>query len=204
MKLTAFCLFSILVTSCSLPTTVPEVTNPATAKSDTVNFPLQEAVILHDDGAVNVLLSYTRVISTDSSTNYLVLATYKGDKIGFDLRMPPEGKAIARLISLGQPSDDFLRILRTAYHQDPEKPSHFADTVNVVCLSMGAYVDSLKKNGQGDYTTTELNKLFLAPDDTTWEAECYLNIHLNDHCVELKEKESDYQQGIIHDLSRPH
>jgi hypothetical protein len=202
MKIIPFLFLSTLTTSCFSPPAAPGDSGQTAVKQDTVNFPLREAAIIHDDDMVDLQLPYTGVITTDSSIIYVVSATYKGAKIGFELQMPPNDKAVARLISLGQPSDNFLRVLRTAYQQDTGKTSHFADTVQVVCLSMGDYVDSLKKNGQGGYETMAMNKLFFAPDDSVWEAECYLNINPGEHCVEFKEKEPDYRQGIIHDLSK--
>jgi hypothetical protein len=160
-------------------------------------------MILHDEAAVNLRLPYTRLISTDSSKNYLVLAIYKGEKIGFELQMPSKGLVLAKLISIGQPSDNFLRVLQASYNQEVDKALYFADTVKVDCLSMGDYVDSLSKNGQSDYVTNQQYKLFFQSNDPNWEAECYLNIDPTNHWVELDEKESGYRKNIIRDLERP-
>ena len=171
-------------------------------KADTENFPMQAVAVVDQGGLKDLRLPYTRVIKTDTSRAYLVMGTYEGERIGFGLWMRPSGSSVIRFTSIGEPSDRFLRALQNIYKLEIDKISHFADAESADCLSMGDYVDSLKKNGQGAYVTIEQNKLFFEPDDTAWEAECYLNINASQHWIELKEKEEDYRAQMVRDLGR--
>jgi hypothetical protein len=197
------CVFVSAVLSChsggDSPTPVPL---PVARKVDTARFPMQAVVVVRHDGFVDLRLPYTMLITTDSSKQYLVLGNYNGEQIGFWLLMKSGGFGVIRLTTMGKPSDLFLSVFRQLYGLEAGNMSHFADTVMADCISMGAYVDSLKKNGQGEYEATAMNKLFFEPNDTVWEAECYLNINPGDHWIELKEKDGEYQPKVARDLSK--
>lgn len=174
----------------------------ATGRPDTADFPvLRDVRMKGEDGMVDMELPYTRMVRTESNTLIVVLANYEGKQIGFELSMPPEALATARFASIGQPSDNFLQVLRKLFKMDTTDPVKFVRVEAASCLSMGANVDSLRKNGHGEYVATAMNKLFFEPDDSAWEAECYLNVDTAGHWVEFMEKDEDYRKPLIRDLS---
>jgi hypothetical protein len=199
---------AVLACSSSSPSTAPGSTPaPASApnadtartvhRSDTLSFSKQRVTIEDEGGAVDLQLPYTRSITTDSAVTYTVHALYGQKEVGFDVRVPMEGLGKAQFFRTGQISDNFLRMLQKLYKQKNNGNSVFAAMVMADALSMGAYTDSLHKQGNGNYITIDQYKLFFRDDKPDEEAECYLNINQTKHWIELTEKESDYRPKLI-------
>ena len=171
------------------------------AKADTQDFPLRPVRIAHDEADVILLLPFTRMILSDSENAYTVLGIYKGKKIGFKVWMPKEGAIGIVLASIGEPSDNFLQYFQDVYGLERDKTSHFARIVKGDCLFMGQVVDQAEDDSSGKHAMIDGYKVFFDSDSPKLSSECYFNISLKDHWIELSE-EPDYREKIAATLSR--
>ena len=170
-------------------------------KADTLNFPLRSVKIAHDGDDVILLLPFTRMISSDSKKVITVLGIYKGKKIGFKVWMPFESARGFILISMGDPSDNFLQFFQDVYGIERDKISHFALMVEADCLSMGKVADQAGDDSSGKHGMIDGYKVFFDSDSPTLSSECYFNISQKDDWIELSE-EPDERQKILAALSR--
>ena len=170
------------------------------ARADTQNFPLRSVQLAHDEADIILLLPFTSMIMSDSGNVYTVLGVYKGKKIGFKMRMPKGSSMGMVLVSMGEPSDNFLQFFQDVYRLERDKTSHFARIVKGACLFMGQVVDEAE-DSSGKHGMIDGYKVFFDSDNPKLSSECYFNISLKDHWIELSE-EPDYREKIVGALSR--
>jgi hypothetical protein len=134
-----------------------------------------------------------------AAIRYKVTGTYRKKEIGFLVDVPKAGSASMDAIvfrSLGATSDEFLISLAAIYGLK-SKPRPFAKEVKATFLDMGEFA---RKMG-GDRSDPDLKqlKVFFGKGE---DVELFLNINETAGTVELGEKDEEYREGVVKELSR--
>jgi hypothetical protein len=151
----------------------------------------------------DIRLSFTQVLINENATIYKVNSTYEKDTVGFEIAVPNGGFSKLKIRSSGSISNNFIRALSTVYKQKIDTTLRFADAVTADCVNMGNYIDSLSKEANSNYNSTESQyKLFFQGKKEDDYAELYLNINPTEHWIELAEKDEEYRAVIIRILTQ--
>ena len=174
-------LVSVLLFSCQQSENTDNNT-PTETLINTGVFPVQPMVL---DSAGNPRLSYTGRTVTDSSVFYQVMATYKGETLGFNLSVPKGEEGTAYLSGTGKGSDNFLHFMQGKYGITADTSGRFAEDVPAHFLSLGTD-----------------NKLIFRNPASGDSAEIYLDINEQEHWIALLEKDTVYRARLIKALTR--
>ncbi|HEY4289365.1 MAG TPA: hypothetical protein VGN00_19825 [Puia sp.] len=184
---------------------------PTETLINTSVFPIQP---LRLDSPANFRLSYTGRTVTDSSVFYQVMATYKGETVGFNLSVPKGEEGTAYFSGTGKVSDNFLHFMQGMYGGPIDTTIHFGEDVSAHFLSLGALVndstmhlhdsaarvpDSTARSPESAGTQ---NKLVFRNATTGDSAELYLDINEKEHWIGLAEKDTLYRARLIRALAR--
>ena len=189
-------------TTVALDTNSTSKENASTSKD---TFPIKQLSFgQNDEGwGGDIRLSFTQTIPTNNGTVYKVRSTYKNDTVGFELTVPNPGFSKTTFRSSGSSSNNFIRALSTVYKQKIDTTLRFADVITADCMNMGDYLDSLNKEANSNYISTESQyKLFFQGRKAADYAELYLNVNPTEHWIELAEKDEDYRPIIIRILTQ--
>ena len=201
---------SVLLFSCQQS----ESSDNSTPTENLINtsvFPIQPMKLV---ASANLRLSYTGRTVTDSSVFYQVMATYKGETVGFNLSVPKGEEGTAYFSGTGKGSDSFLHFLQGVYGRPADSTIRFGDYVSAHFLSLGTLVsdsithphDSIAHVHDSTARSSEnlgtQNKLVFRNATTGDSAELYLDINEKDHWIELDEKDTVYRARLIKALTR--
>ncbi len=186
-------------------------TTPTEALINTSVFPIQPMQL---EAPANPRLSYTGRTVTDSSVFYQVMATCKGETVGFNLSVPKGEDGTAYFFGMGKVSDNFLHLLQEIYGIPADTVVRFADDVSAHFLSLGVLVsdstnhshdsighvsDSLVHSSDSHGTQ---GKLIFRNAATGDSAELYLDINEKEHWIGLSEKDTLNRGKVIRALAR--
>jgi hypothetical protein len=193
--LLAFLLLSILSCSSNEDEPILIYENP----TSTTKFPIKPLELKkgNDGWGGDIKLSYLSLKGTGNMVIYEVRSTYENNQIGFEIWVPASGSGKLTIKRCGLDSDNFLQALAQIYKQRLNKNAMFVDMITADCMSMGDYVDSLKKQGAGHYVTAAQYKLFFQGESDDDYAEAYLEINETSHLIELIEKDEEYRKPIV-------
>lgn len=144
----------------------------------------------------NLRLSYVGKTVTDTSVFYQVVSSYEGKSVGFNLSLPTEDKAKARLSSRGGVSDDFLHALEKLYGVKVDNRSRFRDDVYADCYNLSKVYKSDSVQAEGG-----MNKLVFQEGADSLKPELFLNVNEKEHWIELVEKDTASSQTLLKRLT---
>ncbi|HSC39896.1 MAG TPA: hypothetical protein VLD19_18565 [Chitinophagaceae bacterium] len=147
-------------------------------------------------------LSFTGEIAADASVTYKVNTVYEDKKIGFELVVPKKGSGKIIFRSVGEASDNFIRLLEKVYKQKASPVRKFTNSITVTGIDMLGYAKSLGAKEGGEYHVPAEYKIFFQGAKEDDYAELYLNINSSEHWIEWKEKDEEYRPVIISLLTK--
>ncbi|HTI94129.1 MAG TPA: hypothetical protein VL727_26220 [Puia sp.] len=215
---------SVLLFSCQQSEDIDNNT-PTEILVNTSVFPVQP---LQLDSPANLRLSFTGRTATDSSVFYQVMATYKGETVGFNLSVPKGEEGTAYFSGTGKVSDNFLRCMQEIYGRPADTSIHFAEDVSAHFVALGALLSNGSAHSHdstvrlrndvahvhdstahvSDSAARPLenlgteNKLIFRIGATGDSGELYLEINEKDHWIGLAEKDTLYRDRLIRALTR--
>lgn len=203
-------LVSVLLFSCQQSENTDNNTPTETLINNSV-FPIQP---MQMEAPANLRLFYTGKTVTDSSVFYQVMATYKGETVGFNLSIPKGEGGTAYFSGTGKVSDNFLHFMQEIYGRPVDTTISFGDEVSAHFVSLGALLsDGITHSHDTtvhvpDSTARSLenlgtkNKLVFRSATTGDSAELYLDINEKEHWIGLAEKDTLYRARLIKALAQ--
>ena len=208
---------SVLLFSCQQSESTDNNT-PTEILVNTSVFPVQP---LQLDSPANLRLSFTGRTVTDSAVFYQVMATNKGETVGFNLSVPKGEEGTAYISGTGKVSDNFLRFMQEVYGRPVDSTIHFAEDVAAHFVALGALTsdgkghshdstghshdsaghvaDSAARSSESAGTQ---NKLIFRSATTGDSGELYLEINEMEHWIGLAEKDTLYRDRLIKALAQ--
>lgn len=184
---------AILLFSCQQAENT-DTTTPTELLINTSESQMQPVVLA---APADLRLSYTGRTVTDSSVFYQVMATYKGEEIGFHLSVPRGGEGTAYFSGIGTASDSFLRFLDRLYGRQDDTAVRFREYVSAHFLPLGILGSDSVSQRPGTQ-----NKLVFRNVTTGDSAELYLDINEKEHWIGLAEKDTLYRPRLIKALGK--
>jgi hypothetical protein len=176
-------------------------------------FPIKPLII--DNGeesegwGADIRLSLIEIISTQSSTIYKAVSSYKGKNIGFEINIPKNisesekgGPQILTIKSNGEVSDNLLDALSDLYKQKSNKRRKFAKVVLTDFIDLNEFSEKTFGKEAVTKTKTKELKVFFTTKNPDNSSELYLNINDTENWIEIKEKDSEYRPLIINFLTQ--
>jgi len=160
-----------------------------------------------EEGFVDLIFAATGVRrQTDGQIRVDAVGKHERQRVGFGVILGPKWErkeagenffvqwGTVRLVSLGEPSDTFLRVLDSLYGVDLGADRMKPETsLTAVAL-------------EGDPSTAPnvglLMKLFFEHDDEKRYGEIYLNIDFAAGRVQFREKDEEYRAAVVKGLSK--
>ena len=184
-------LVSVLLFSCQQSENTDNNTPTETLINNSV-FPIQP---MQMEAPANLRLFYTGKTVTDSSVFYQVMATYKGETIGFNLSIPKGEGGTAYFSGTGKVSDNFLHFMQEIYGRPVDTTIRFGDEVSAHFVSLGAFVPDSTARSLENLGTK--NKLVFRSATTGDSAELYLDINEKEHWIGLAERDTLYRARLL-------
>lgn len=163
------------------------------------------------EGWNDIFLTITSNIKTDTSHIYVAQGLYKGKIVGLQIEVhsnipagivdgKPDFKSgfvanAVRLKSLGQESDELVKVLAILYKQPSDK-RFTKQTISATAFSLNDKIADLDKR---DYYKL---KLFFEENDENLYSEIFLNINTDKREIEINEKDESYRNPIIKLLTK--
>ncbi|MBI1780687.1 MAG: hypothetical protein HYR66_04895 [Sphingobacteriales bacterium] len=151
----------------------------------------------------DIRLSVTSVIETDTTKEITGESSYNGDNLGLLVSVPKakEGeKGFAKgltLKSIGKESNYLLSTLVNLYKQKPDTSLIFTNNISVNYVNLSEFAKHLVANYEQEDLALKEYKLFFEGKNDEDYAELFLNINLNEHWIELREKDEEYRSLLI-------
>jgi hypothetical protein len=164
-----------------------------------------------DEGWHDVFFSIVSSTSTDSTRTYICKGLHKGKTVGLQVEtradmgagITPAGelnsqigfiKNAVQFKSIGEESDELIKVLADLYGKPTTKPFS-KQTIWLTAFSLNQKPVDLDKK---DYYKL---KIFFDQDENLY-SELFLNINTQTGEIELNEKDEEYREGVIKNLTK--
>lgn len=159
--------------------------------------------INHDseEGFEDVRLSVTEIERTEAYNIITALSTSGTDTVGLAVYLPTQklgdkgfGEGLL-MRSIGKASHNLLQELAKLYDTPLSPDAEFATFISARYVDLDEFALGVAGNNNKEEGLTKL-KLFLDNDEGD-TAEFYLNIHVDQHWLEIREKEDSFREAMI-------
>ncbi len=160
-----------------------------------------------EEGFVDLIFAATGVRrQTDGELRVDAVGRHENERVGFAVILGPEWErkkagenffvrwGTVRLVSLGEPSDSFLRVLDSLYGVDLGADRMTSET-SLTAVALEGDPSNAPNEGVR-------MKLFFEHDDEGRYGEIYLNIDFAAGRVQFHEKDEDYRAAVVKGLSK--
>lgn len=164
-----------------------------------------------DEGWHDVFFSIVNSTSTDSTRTYICKGLHKGKTVGLQVEIrsdmgagiTPAGelnsqmgfiKNAVQFKSIGEESNELIKVLGDLYGKPTTKPFS-RQTIWLTAFSLNQKPVDLDKK---DYYKL---KIFFDQDENLY-SELFLNINTQTSEIELNEKDEEYRDGVIKNLTK--
>jgi hypothetical protein len=160
--------------------------------------------ISEDHGFIDIDLPIAAVSDNDGLVRITARGTIDGTEVGFEVDFPSRGgpgtraflpTGVARIRSIGAPSDHFVMFLSQRYRLPAPGPT--------MVSSVDASVVGLEGDPQRVLDGTTKMKFFFfdsGPEDRY--AEVFVNVDAKNRVLEFHEKDPDYRKPLLLDLTK--
>jgi len=160
--------------------------------------------ISEDHGFIDIDLPIAAVSDTDGLVRITARGSLDGAEVGFEIDFPSKGRSgsrtllptgVARIRSIGAPSDHFVMFLALRYKLPAPAPT--------MVSSVDASVVGLEGDPQRVMDGMTKMKFFLFDSGPEARyAEVFINVDVKNRVLEFHEKDPDYRKPLLLDLTK--